>query len=163
MSQEGHAITDLEVEINTTYHAQNIGESLCRRLNTALICFQFLLGSSVIAKTEHSFFVGLAIAAISAIQAACKFSDKAAEHRACRLVYSRLVNEIGRANDRAAYDAVEKKHFAAEINEPQISHRTLVIAQHCAHQTLYRKPVKMKFSLTQRLTAFFAGVSLKHH
>ena len=163
MSQEEHAITDLEVEINTTYYAQDIGEILCRRINTALICLQFLLGSSVIAKTEHTFLVGLSIAAISAIQAACKFSDKAAKHRECRLIYSRLVNEIGLADDRAAYDAVEEKHFAAEVNEPQVSHRTLVIAQHCAHQKLYRKPEKMKFSLTQRLTAFFAGVSLKHH
>lgn len=163
MGQEEHGITDLEVEINTTYYAQDIGEILCRRINMTLICLQFLLGSSVIAKTEHTFLVGLSIAAISAIQAACKFSDKTAKHRECRLIYSRIVNEVGLANDRAAYDAVEEKHFAAEVNEPQVSHRVLILAQHCAHQKLYRKSEKMKFSFTQRLTAFFAGVSLKHH
>lgn len=162
MSQEGHAVTALEIEINTTYYAQDINEALNRRINTVLTCMQFLLGSSVMAQVGWPFLVGLMIAGISALQAACKFSEKSSKSRECRLTYSKLVNAISLADDREAYDAVEREHHAAEVNEPQVSHRLLLIAQHCAHQKLDQEPPKLSFSLFQKTIAAFVGVSLRH-
>ncbi|MDR5859433.1 hypothetical protein FZZ93_05645 [Halomonas eurihalina] len=99
---------DLEFRVYVSFCVEKVTETLNARAERFCTFLLILLGSAVFAEMSNTFVLGVAVAAIAAVQFVCRFGEAAGAAKAQKHRYSGLLGSMSRLGDDELQSRIDR-------------------------------------------------------
>ncbi|SDL78882.1 hypothetical protein SAMN05661010_02558 [Modicisalibacter muralis] len=120
---------DQEFAVYNSLNVEKLTETLNARADRLCTFLLILLGSAVFGSMASTFWLGLAVAAIAALQFVCRFGEAAGAARAQKLRYDSLKGRMSDLTDDVLAEQYERIH--EQDNRPLASIETIAFNKAC--------------------------------